>query len=362
MPRDTLFSGPGQAAQADAGTRQQGSADSQPKAGRRQTFQRWNHRVRRRWGEVRCLAAIVGRELIRTQVFDVAAGLAFWSMMSMVPLLITLAELLSLLRLPGLLPQLLSVMAILVPADSLSMVERMIGGLLEPHKGMLSFGILSYIWSTTGGFTALITALNVAYDVNTPRSWLRDRLQAVFLTSTSGGLLTISLLALIAGPHFGHFLGQIFPIPGPLERMWPVVRIATVFSTFVVAMELVYFLAPNRKQRFTSTLPGAVVAIALWFVGSAGLAFYLTHLTNYSRLYGGMGAVIGLMFWMYLTALAILIGAEVNAEIAKRRDSLFRGHLKAAEREQLRLAEGQFARPGVTQNGQTAATQKRPAA
>jgi membrane protein len=251
-------------------------------------------------------------------------------------------------------PQLLSVMAILVPAESLSMVEKMVGGLLAPHRGMLSFGILSYIWSTTGGFTSLITALNVAYDVTKPRSWLRDRLQALILTLTSGGLLTVSLLALIAGPHFGHFIGEIFPIPAAFERMWPLIRLATVFVTFVVALELVYFLAPNMKQRFTSTLPGAVVAIALWFTGSAGLAFYLNHLAHFSRMYGGMGAVIGLMFWMYLTALAILIGAEASAELAKRRDSLFRGHLKAAERQQLRLAREQLE--------QRQTMQKRPAA
>jgi membrane protein len=354
VPRDTLLSSPGNAAQADPAARWQGSARPACKARRRQTFARWRHRVRRRWREIRALTFIVARELIRTSAFDVAAGLAFWSMMSLVPLLITIAALLSLLRLPGLVPQLLSVMAILVPAESLSMVEKMVGGLLAPHRGMLSFGILSYIWSTTGGFTSLITALNVAYDVTKPRSWLRDRLQALILTSTSGGLLTVSLLALIAGPHFGHFIGEIFPIPAAFERMWPLIRLATIFVTFVVALELVYFLAPNMKQRFTSTLPGAIVAIALWFTGSAGLAFYLNHLAHFSRMYGGMGAVIGLMFWLYLTALAILIGAEANAELAKRRDSLFRGHLKAAERQQLRLAREQLA---LKQ-----ATQKRPAA
>jgi membrane protein len=303
--------------------------------------------MRRRSKEARLLSIVVGCELIRTDVFDAAAALAFWSMMSMVPLLITVAALLSLLRLPGLLPQLLGVMAILVPADSLSMVERMVGGLLEPHRGMLSFGILSYVWSTTGGFASLITALNVAYDVKTPRSWLRNRLQALILASTSGGLLTLSLLMLIAGPHFGHFLGQIFPIPGAFERMWPVIRVATVFIAFVVALELVYFLGPNMRQRFTSTLPGAIVAIALWFAGSAGLAFYLNHLAHYSRMYGGMGAVIGLMFWIYLTALAILVGAETNAELAKRRDSLYRGHLKEKSEKEAtpsKLVEGGPAR------------------
>jgi membrane protein len=268
-------------------------------------------------------------ELIRTRVIDVGAGLAFWSMMSMIPLLMAVGALLSLLRLPDLFSQLLAVLAMIVPPSALSMVERMVGNLLKPHTAVLSFGILSYIWSTTSGFTALISALNVAYDVQAPRSWLRDRLQAIILTFTSGGLLTVSLLALIAGPHVVHFLGQVAPIPQFLERMWPLIRYGTVAVAFVLALEIIYFLGPNMRQRFQSTLPGAIFAIALWFAGSFALAFYLDHLAHYSRLYGGMGAVIALMFWIYLTALVTLMGAELNAEIAKRRDSLFRGHLKA---------------------------------
>jgi len=338
VPREIHSSGPGDAADGDAGMRR---TDSDPvlSCGVQQPLGRWRDGLRRHWEEARWLSVIVARELMRTKVVDVAAGLAFWSMMSMAPLLITVAAVLALLRIPGLLPQLLGVMAMLVPADSLSMVEKMVGGLLEPHRGMLSFGILSYIWSTTGGFASLISALNVAYDVSRPRSWLRDRVQAVLLTSTSGGLLTLSLLALLAGPHFGHFLGQIVPMPGGFERTWPAIRIATVFIAFVLALELVYFLAPNRRQRFTSTLPGAIVAIALWFVGSAGLAFYLNHLAHFSRTYGGMGAVIGLMFWIYLTALAILIGAEVNAELAKRRDAQFREHLNTSPEQGIGLDE-----------------------
>jgi membrane protein len=349
VPQPASFSGSGDAAQAAPRWTGDLGLSVPP---RRSALSRWRHRLRRRWYEARALSLIVGHELVRTDVLDVAAGLAFWSMLSMVPLLMTLAALLSMLRIPGLLPQLLGVLAMLVPADSLAMVEKMVGGMLTPHRGMLSFGILIYIWSTTTGFTALITALNVAYDVTTPRSWLRDRLQGLMLACTSGGLLTVSLLGLLAGPDFGHFLGTVIPIPAPLEGMWPSIRVATVFVAFVVALELVYFLAPKRKQRFTSTLPGAIVAIALWFAGSAGLSFYLNHFAHYSRLYGGMGAVIGLMLWTYLTALAILIGAEANAELAKRRDSLFRGHVKAGERERQ-------ASLGTLQEG---GMQKRPAA
>jgi membrane protein len=284
----------------------------------------WRRELRRRWSEMRTLAGIVFRELIRTRVVDVAAGLAFWSLMSMIPLLMTAVALMSLLRLPELAPELPSVLAMLVPPDSLEMVEKMVGTLLTPHRGVLGFGVLSYVWSSTGGFTSLISALDVAYDVETERSWLRDRLQAVILTFTSGGLLTLSLLGLLAGPHFAHFVGKIVPVPWILERLWPAIRIVTVFVCFVVGLELVYFLGPNARQRFRSTLPGAIFAMAVWFVGSAGLSYYLDHFSGYSRMYGGMGAVIGLMVWTYLMALAILAGAELNAEMAKRRDVLAR--------------------------------------
>jgi membrane protein len=295
-------------------------------------------RLRRHWRELRALTSIVGRELMRTRIFDSAAGLAFWSMLSMVPLLMTVVAFLSLLHLPGLTTELLAVMAMLVPPSSLEMMERMVGALLTPHRGALSFGVVSYIWSSTGGFTALIAALDVAYDVRRERSWLRDRLQAMILTFTSGGLLTLSLLGLLIGPQFTHFIAQIVLVPPRLERLWPTIRITTVFVCFVMGLELVYFLGPNVRQRFRSTLPGAVFAIAVWFAGSAGLSFYLDHFSGYSKLYGGMGAVIGLMLWTYLMALALLTGAEINAELAKRRDVILRADQNAICRARSREA------------------------
>lgn len=286
----------------------------------------WN-----RWTAVRELAVIVARELVRTRAIDVAAGLAFWSMMSMIPLLMTVVAMVSLLHLPSLIPQLLSVLAMLVPPSALAMVEKMVGALLIPHRGVLSFGLVSYLWSATGMFTALISALDIAYDVKRERTWLRDRVRAFLLTFTSGGLLTIALLMLVAGPDFVQFVSEMVTVPHSLETLWPVIRYSTVFVCFVVALELVYFLGPNRKQRFKATLPGALLAIGVWFIGSAGLAFYLDHLSNFSKMYGGMGAVLALMFWIYLVALATLTGAELNAELGKRWEGLVRGEDSAED-------------------------------
>jgi membrane protein len=306
---------------------------------RRQTFRRWTHRMRRRWRETKCLTLIVGHELLRTKVIDSASGLAFWFMLSMPPLLMAVIALISLLPIPGLVPQLMTEVAILVPANSLAMVENLLGRVLQPHSGILSFGLLSYVWSTTGGFTSMISALNVAYDVKVDRSWVQDRIRALILTFTSGTLLSISLLAIVAGPHFGHIVGQVVHVPRFLERLWPAIRLATVFVTFAIGLEIAYFLAPNRKQRFSSTIPGSIVAIVLWFGGSFALSFYLHNVADYSKLYGGLGAIFGLIFWIYITALAILIGGEANAELAKHRDALFRGHLKQTVAEVERLAQ-----------------------
>jgi membrane protein len=265
------------------------------------------------------LLVVVYNELWRTRVFTVAAALAFYFLLSLVPLIVIFSSLLQFLPIPDLFQQMLNLMAELVPADSMSFVETIIASILTPSRGkLLTFGVLGYLWSATGGFTSLIEAMNIAYDVKKPRPWWRDRLQALLLTFTTGVPVVLALLAVIAGPHFGHFLARFFPVPGSVEHLWPLLRLALTFLTFVISLELIYYLGPNAKHSFFSTQPGAIFAIAAWFLGSTILSFYLNHLTNYNATYGSMGALVGLMLWFYLTGVAILVGAEFNAELAKR--------------------------------------------
>jgi membrane protein len=271
------------------------------------------------WREMRELAVVVYDELWRTRVFTVAAALAFYFLLSMVPLLLIFSSLLQFVPIPNVFDQLLDLMAEFVPSDSMSFVEKILSGILDPGRGkLLSFGVLGYLWSASGGFSSLIESLDIAYDVPVSRSWWRDRVRALVLAFTSGGLVAFSLLGIMVGPRFGHFLTEVFPIPPVFDHLWPVIQLIVTVVTFVAALEIVYYLGPNCRHSFLSTLPGAAFAIAIWFIGSAGLSYYLGHLTNYNVTYGSMGAVIGLMLWFYLTALAILIGAEVNAELFKR--------------------------------------------
>lgn len=270
------------------------------------------------WNTTRRLSTTVYEELFRTRAFTMAAAMSYYFLLALLPLLIFLSAMLGYLPIPNLFDQLLDILAVIVPPQAMQMVERILAGLLTGHRGgLLSFGLLGYLWTASGGFAALIEALNVAYDVEKTRSWWRDRVQALLLTVTTGVLSLLGLLLIIAGPHFGHLLTELFPVPRQLGEMWPLVRLVTIFIIFVVAVELQYCLAPNRKQRFMSTLPGALLAVGGIFLCSAGMAYYFGHFSNYNKTYGSLGAVIILMLWFYVVALLFVAGAELNAERLK---------------------------------------------
>jgi membrane protein len=272
------------------------------------------------WNRTKELSATVYGDLFRTRAFTMAAAMSYYSLLALVPLLIFLSAMLGYLPIPNLFEQLLDLLAVVVPPAAMQMVQHILAGLLTPHRGgLLSFGLLSYLWTASGGFAASIEALNIAYDVEKTRGWWRDRLQALLLTLTTGVLSLIGLLLIIAGPHFGHLLTELFALPRAFGDIWVPLRLVTIFVIFVAAVEIQYWLAPNRKQYFMDTLPGSIVAVTGIFLSSAGLAYYFNHLSNYNKTYGSLGAVIILMLWFYVVALFFIVGAELNAELLKQR-------------------------------------------
>ena len=272
------------------------------------------------WTKVWDFLVVLYNELDRTRALTFAAAVGFYMLLALVPLLMVASAMLGLLPIPNLFQQLLDMMSILAPPEAMTFLKALLKSILAPHPlRILSIGVLSYLWAATGCFAAMIDALNIAYDVKKPRPWWRDRLQALLLTFTSGGLSIICLLCLLAGPRFTQFLAYFVPLPAVANLLWPPLRIGVMLVAFATGVEVLFWLGPNRRTSLQDSLPGAAVSVAIWFVGSSGLSYYLDHLANYSATYGSLGAIIGLMLWLYLTALAILVGAELNAELIKRK-------------------------------------------
>ena len=259
------------------------------------------------------------KDLDQNHLLAFAGSLAYYFFMSLVPFLILLASLLVYTRIPGLFDYILGGMSRLVPAESMAMVRKVIDDMMNTRSaGVLSFGIIGTIWSASGGFGAMIEALNVAYDVQEGRPFWKTRPLAVLLTIIVGTLVCILLFAMFFGPHWGGDLAAKLNLSPLFTKAWFFFRWGLAAVCALLSVEVIYYLAPNVEQRhFLQTVPGSVIAVALWVSASYVLGFYLQHFAQLSKSYGTLGAVVGLLLWFYVTSAAILIGAEINAELAK---------------------------------------------
>ena len=268
----------------------------------------------------------VYREVQRTRVLNMAAGLSYYFLLSLFPLLIALATLLGYLPIPNLFNQSMDFAARFVPGEAMGLVRRILQSVLTPNRGgLLSIGLVGTIWAASGGFSAMVDALDIAYDARASRPMLKQRLLAVALTFITGGLMALAMLLTMVGDRAGHFLGNILHLSYMFERSWPFIRWGIIGLCIVLSMELLYFLGPNVKQRFKHTLPGALIGTVLWILISAGVNVYVSHFANYNKTYGTIGAVIALLFWLYVSSIAILIGAEFNAELLKAEGKKLQG-------------------------------------
>jgi membrane protein len=271
-----------------------------------------------RWTSLKNAAVGAYNDIQRNHTLAIAAGLSYYFTLSLFPLLIFLAAALAYIPVPDLFNQTLDLMAKFVPPESMGTVRQILNGVMNPpHGGLLSFGILATLWAATGGFSAMIEALNVAYDVHETRPYWKTRPLAFGLAFVVGGLMLLGLTFTMLGPHFGEWLANYLHAGALFAAVWPYLRWVIIFATIIFAVELLFFWGPNVKQKFIGTLPGAIIAVAGWALASYALGIYVSTYAHYNKTYGTLGGAIGLMLWFYVSATAILVGAEINSELLK---------------------------------------------
>jgi membrane protein len=264
--------------------------------------------------------ALIGTygNVVRNHTLQMAAALAYYFILSLFPALILLSAVVAYLPVPDLFNQALALMARFLPADAMGLVQRVLADVISPNKGtFLSLGILGTLWAASGGFAAMIEALNIAYDVRDDRPFWKTRPLAVGLAFLTGALLLIALSVMVVGPRFGEWLAGRVHLSGLFVLLWPFIHWTIALGFTVLAVEALYFLAPNVKQRLRATLPGAVVSVGCWITLSYLLGLYFRHFGNFNKTYGTLGAAVALMVWLYWTGFAMLVGAELNEELAK---------------------------------------------
>ncbi len=206
-------------------------------------------------------------DVVQNHTMQMAAALAYYFVLSLFPALIFLSAVVAYLPVPDLFNQALALMASFLPADSMGLVRRVLGDVVTPNRGtFLSFGILGTLWAASGGFAAIIEALDIAYQVKDNRPFWKTRPLAVGLAFIVGTLVLISLSVMVVGPRFGEWLAGRVHLSGLFVLLWPYVHWTIAVGFTVLAIEALYFLAPNVKQRFLARLPERFF---LWAAGSA---------------------------------------------------------------------------------------------
>ena len=253
-----------------------------------------------------------GMEKYHTMAF--AAALSYYFVLALFPFLIFVSAIVAHLPLPDFSGEIMGLMGRVVPAASMvPLRDLMKTAILSRHSRLLTFGILFTLWSASSGFTALIEALNTAYGVRETRRYWKTRSVAIGLTFSVGLLLVTALGLLLVGPSLIAWLTETFG----MRILWPYVRWAVASGCTVLAVELLYFVAPNVKHRFVSTLPGAVIAVGGWIGLSYLLAIYFQDFSTYSKSYGSFGVALAFSIWLYWTGFVILVGAQFNSELIR---------------------------------------------
>lgn len=254
----------------------------------------------------------------RNHTSQMAAALSYYFVLSFFPALIFLSAIVTYLPLPDLFNQALSMMARLLPPDSMGLVRRVLSDVITPNRGtFLSLGIFGTLWASSGGISAAIEALNIAYGVRDDRPFWKTRPLAMGLAIVIGVLMLVALSVMMVGPRFGEWVAGRVHLSHLFVLLWPYVHWSLAIAFTVLAVEAMYFLAPNVKQRLRATLPGAILAVGCWIALSYVLGLYFRHFAHFNKTYGTLGAAIALMTWLYWTGFALLVGAELNCELAK---------------------------------------------
>jgi membrane protein len=183
------------------------------------------------------------------------------------------------------------------------------------NGGLLTFGVAGAVWSSSAAIVSIVGALNRAYDINEGRPWWKVRLLAIGLTLAVATVVLVALSLVLAGPTVADRLGQMTGWGAPFEWTWVVLQWPLVFVLVTTAIGLVYYFGPDADQDWVWITPGAVAATILWLLVSLLFKLYVTNFTDYEGSYGTVGGVIVVLLWFYVSGIAILTGAELNAEI-----------------------------------------------
>ena len=281
------------------------------------------------------------KEFSQDNLTDWAAALTYYGVLAMFPALIALVSIVGLVFEPKQVTDALNqVVGQLGPASAVETLKGPIES-ITADKGragiMLIVGIVLALWSASGYVGAFMRASNVMHEVDEGRPIWKLRPLQMVVTLAMILLLTLAAVAVIVTGPVAEAVGGAIGVGDTAVTVWNIAKWPVLLAIVALMLSVLFFAAPNAKlDGFKFITPGAIVAVVVWLIASAAFAFYVANFSSYDKTYGTLGGVVAFLVWLWITNVAILFGAELNAERERSRQ-IERG-VPDAERE-MRLGE-----------------------
>jgi membrane protein len=272
---------------------------------------------------------------------DSAAALTYYGVLSIFPALIALVSIVGLVFDPARVTNALTdVVSSIGPASAVETFRGPIESITQSSGTagiMLIVGIAAALWTASGYVGAFMRAANEIYEVEEGRSFIKLRPLQMLVTLVLVLLLALVLVAVVLTGPLAEAVGSAIGLGSAAVTAWDIAKWPVLLAVVVVMIALLYYASPNAKLGgVKSILPGAALAVVVWLIASAGFAFYVANFGSYDKTYGALGGVVIFLVWLWISNVAILLGAELNAE--RERSRQLEAGTPGAERE-LQLEE-----------------------
>jgi membrane protein len=271
--------------------------------------------------QVKRLLRDLAHHFLEDDVQNVGAMMAYYAVISLFPMIAFVLTLALVVLDPDTVRQGLHMATETVPASVRDVLARRVDALLNAVGA--KFAVLSALlalWSASRGVIALMAALNRMYHVEETRSWLRRQAIAILVTAGVAVLIVVALSLLLLGPYVGHRAADRFGLSDAFDVAWRFTRWTGAGLLVMLVWAITYKFLPNTHAQFRIFTPGAIAGVLLWLAISSLFGLYLAHFSSYEATYGALGGAIIFLTWLWLSNIALLVGAEINDVVAGLRE------------------------------------------
>jgi membrane protein len=284
--------------------------------------------------DFKAIVVRAGKSALKHQITDLAAALAYYSFLAIPSVLLVALGVFSVFADASAVQSLIDRVGKVVPADVTALLDDSLTRMTQNNNGgwaMAAVGFVLAIWTTTGAMTALMRALNRAYDQQETRNFLRQRLSAVAMVAVMLVAFALVFALLVMGPALSGWIGDAVGIEAVFKWIWWVAQWPILIVGLLAAFATVLYVGPNVDHpRWQFVSPGSIFAVVVWLIASGAFAVYTAMFSSYNKAWGSLAAVIVMLTWLWLTGCSLLFGAEINAE-AERSRELRQGQMAVAD-------------------------------